>query len=205
MQRNLKQTIMRRLFFTLLVVTFATVTFAQQKWYLKPTVGINVERLWNDPKGKNLAQRTGFELGMDGEYFVSDKFSASAGLMFSVDRYREDLMNNSSARFDRLMALEHHPELKNLYVLKVPILASYHPIERLSLSTGIEPWYVFDEAMYPDKAVDIDRLQLAIPVAVAYSIGMVDVRLKYSFSTSKIAACRPNALSLTAAIPLELK
>ena len=92
-----------------------------------------------------------------------------------------------------------------LYVLKVPILASYHSIERLSLSTGIEPWYVFDEAMYPDKAVDIDRLQLAIPVAVAYRIGMVDVRLKYSFSTSKIAACRPNALSLTAAIPLELK
>lgn len=200
---------MKRLHLTLigLLCAIAT-TMAQEtqqqtaatRWNFKPMVAVNLSRPVDAPDGVSVAKRLGYEGGFEAEYVVSPRFSASAGLLFAYDRYREDLSTIYAEQPHYDTRLSRQPELKSLYIIKVPLLVQWHPTQALALKTGAEAWLTTNAVMYPGNLVKTDRFQMAIPVVASYRIGAVELGVKYTVGTEKIARKRPNTLAVFAAV-----
>lgn len=172
------------------------------RWQFRPIVAANLSRPIDAPDDVSVVKRLGYEAGVELSYDMSPWLSASFGTLFAYDRYREDLTGDFVPATN--MGLSRKPELRSMYIVKVPLLINFHITKELTFKTGAEPWFITNAVMYPGNAVPVDRFQVTVPTAVSYSFGYMEVGAKYTIGTEKIAGCKPNSLALYVTVPIRL-
>ena len=201
---------MKKLYITLMILLSVVLTVQAQdstattRWVFKPFVAGNFSRLFDAPSGESAFKRVGLEAGMEGQYFLNKSLSLSFGAGFAYDRFREDISAEVAANKSKSVSLTRKPMLRSLYIFKFPLLMHIHATNHLSLKTGVEPWIISNAVIYPGNAISVDRFQLAIPVGIDYDFGAIEVGVKYTIGTEKIAGHLPNSLALSIAVPIKM-
>ena len=186
------------------VVTTDTMEMASHRWLIKPYIAGQLSRIYDAPDDVSLIKRLGYEGGIEAAYSISRIFSVSCGIAFAYDRFREDITKEAIEKNGSSIAITRQPEIRSLYLFKVPLLLHFYATDRLSFKTGVEPWLITNAVMYPGNTVQIDHFQIAIPLGISYDLGSVELGVKCSVGTEKIAGHLPNSLALTLALPIGL-
>ncbi|WP_288151785.1 porin family protein [uncultured Prevotella sp.] len=138
---------------------------------LQPRVGLNVA---NFTDNDDADPRVGFAGGVEGEYQVSDIFSVSAGVLYSMQgsKYSES-GSDVTAKFD--------------YV-NVPIMANVYVVKGLAVKLGIQPGFNVNNE-YTVKAgghsISVDGGESGLPEAKTVDFS-IPVGLSYEFPTVPI-------------------
>lgn len=187
-------------------VAIAQETTEQQttRWEFKPFVAGNFSRLFDAPSGESAYKRIGLEAGMEGQYFLNNSLSCSFGAGFAYDRFREDISAEVAESKSKSVSLTRKPMLRSMYIFKFPLLLHIHATKQLSFKAGVEPWIISNAVMYPGNAISVDRFQVAIPVGIDYDFGAVEMGVKYTIGTEKIAGNLPNSLALCISVPIRM-
>ena len=108
---------------------------------LKPTVGMNIASMTKTEGDSKV--RVGIAAGVEAEYGITESFSLSAGLLYSM----QGVKGNGSFDldfFDEYFNYEGDAEYTGKATVKldyinIPILANYYVIPGLAIKAGIQP------------------------------------------------------------------
>lgn len=165
-------------------VMFASVgAYAQHavgSFTLQPKVGFNVANLTDiddtDP-------RMGFVAGAEGEYQVSDIFSVSGGLLYSMQgaKDKEGGIN----------------ETVKLDYINIPIMANVYVVKGLAVKLGIQPAFNVNSEYKVSRGgtsattdIDAKTFDLSIPVGVSYEFSRVPIVIdgRYNWGLTKVSS-----------------
>jgi hypothetical protein len=125
---------------------------------------------------------TGFQAGIRSDYFFSQKFAVSAGLLFKQNNASEELNYNSPGEPGGGNYNENFTTKYTYNYLSVPLLAMYTVTENLSLSAGPELNYLVGAS---SKTDDGDKESLT-KNSTKFGVG-VQAAVKYKFTGVPIA------------------
>jgi hypothetical protein len=124
----------------------------------------------------------GFQAGIRSDYFFSEKFAVSAGLLFKQNNASEELNYNSPGEPGGGNYNENYTTKYKYNYLSVPLLAMYTVTENLSLSAGPELNYLVGAS---SKTDDGDKESLT-KNSTKFGVG-VQAAVKYKFAGAPIA------------------
>lgn len=140
---------------------------------LKPMVGMTVASLTNSDGAK---AKVGLAAGAEFEYQVSDKFSLTAGAVYSMQGAKAD--NNITIKLE---------------YINVPILANYYVANGLAIKAGIQPGFktkAQSKGIISNDYQDIESVKsvdFSIPVGVSYEISDFVIDARYQFGLTKVS------------------
>jgi Outer membrane protein beta-barrel domain len=124
----------------------------------------------------------GFQAGIRSDYFFSEKFAVTAGLLFKQNNASEELNYNSPGEPGGGNYNENFTTKYQYNYLSVPILAMYQATENLSVSAGPELNYLVGAS---SKTDDGDKESLT-KNSTKFGVG-VQAAVKYKFAGVPIA------------------
>ena len=147
---------------------------------LKPTVGMNIATMtkFNDTKA-----RIGMAAGLEAEYGVAEKFSLSAGVLYSMQgcKWKEG---------DETLTYK-------IDYINIPILAQYYIVPGLAIKAGIQPAFKASakrtvkasadgtKAERTDDLDDVKGFALSIPFGVSYEYKSFVLDARYNLGVTK--------------------
>ena len=138
---------------------------------LKPLVGINLADVTDAP-GADM--RVGLAAGVEAEYGVAEKFSLSAGAIYSMQGVKHGKLD----------------------YINIPLLANYYVIPGLAIKAGVQPAFnVTSEEGANSKSFD-----LSIPVGASYEFSNFVLDARYNFGVTKIwdaVDCKNSVIQIT--------
>lgn len=149
---------------------------------IAPTVGINLATTNDSDASGSLF---GVAVGATGEYALTEKFSLTAGLLYSMQGAKGDM---------EYMGVK-VTEKDKLNYLNVPILANYYVWQGLAVKAGVQVGFLLSaksevEAAGQSESVDIkdacNTIDFAIPVGLSYEYKKFVVDARYNFGLNKI-------------------
>ena len=178
---------------------------------LKPTIGLNFASITkvDDSKG-----RTGLNIGLEGEYGVTDKFGVTAGFFYSQQGVKvNDIFLDAywfDENTDELLggwAFEGNATYK-LDQINIPIMAQYYLIPGLAVKAGIQAGFnvlkkvgldgklyqgsvqggnerTIDESYKLSKNDGVKSFQFAIPVGISYEYMNFVLDARYNIYLTK--------------------
>ena len=150
-------------------------TFAQHavgSFNLQPKVGVSIADL-TEFKGSD--PRVGVVAGVEGEYQASDIFSVSAGVLYSMQGAKANLVD----------------ETTRLDYINVPIMANVYVVKGLAVKLGVQPGFNVSNKLKvnnldaydnPAKAQSVD---VSIPVGLSYEYNNFQLDARYNWGVSK--------------------
>lgn len=169
-------------------------TFAQHEvgsWTVQPKIGMNIATL---TKADDSESRIGLAVGAEAEYQLTDIFSLTGGLMYSMQGCEWS---------------EGGSTLKcKLDYINVPILANVYVVKGLAVKLGIQPAFkVNAEAKYSsgsaDASDDLDGVKgfdFSIPVGLSYEYKNFVLDGRYNWGVTKVsddADCKNSVFQIT--------
>ena len=170
---------------------------------LKPTVGLNIATMTKIDGSK---VRVGIAAGVEAEYGITESFSLSAGLLYSM----QGVKGNGSFDldfFDEYFNYVGDAEYTGKATVKldyinIPILANYYVIPGLAIKAGIQPAFNVSkkvkfegdviygnkkETVNVDKKIDdgVKAFQFAIPVGISYEYKNFVLDARYNIGVTK--------------------
>ena len=147
---------------------------------LKPMAGINAATLtdWDE-----TSMKIGFVGGVEAEYGFSEKFSLSAGLLYSMQGTKLDVVEDVDTKV-------------NTSYLNIPVLANFYVWKGLAVKAGIQPGILLSaktksEAEGNSAEADLkdncESLDISIPVGVSYEISNFVIDARYNFGLTNLA------------------
>ena len=150
---------------------------------IQPRVGVTFSTFTNDDEAKMKPSLT---YGVEGEYYLIDKFSVAAGVLFT----------NQGAKYsDDDITI-------NNYYCAVPITANYYVLPGLAIKAGLQPALRVKTNMKVDgKKYDMDRIvdflfegtdvkmnkfDLSVPVGLSYEYQGVTLDARYNIGLTNI-------------------
>lgn len=144
--------------------------------YLKPTAGINLANIskWDGD------MKLGFNFGAELEHNLSNQFSLSAGLLYSMQGTQEKSDGvTTKANFD---------------YLNVPVLVNFYAAPGLALKFGVQPglkakasWKVSgDNSSASEDIDDAESMVFSIPVGISYQFSDIVIDARYAFGISNV-------------------
>ena len=172
---------------------------------LKPTVGMNIASMTKTEGDSKV--RVGIAAGVEAEYGITESFSLSAGLLYSM----QGVKGNGSFDldfFDEYFNYEGDAEYTGKATVKldyinIPILANYYVIPGLAIKAGIQPAFNVSkkvkfegdviisgnkkETVNVDKKIDdgVKAFQFAIPVGISYEYKNFVLDARYNIGVTK--------------------
>ena len=143
---------------------------------LKPTVGMNIATMtkFNDTKA-----RIGMAAGLEAEYGVAEKFSLSAGVLYSMQgcKWKEG---------DETLTYK-------IDYINIPILAQYYVVKGLAIKAGIQPGFKASakaKASEGSNSIsgdlnDVKGFALSIPFGVSYEYKSFVLDARYNLGVTK--------------------
>ena len=171
---------------------------------LKPTVGMNIASMTKTEGDSKV--RVGIAAGVEAEYGITESFSLSAGLLYSM----QGVKGNGSFDldfFDEYFNYEGDAEYTGKATVKldyinIPILANYYVIPGLAIKAGIQPAFNVSkkvkfegdviygnkkETVNVDKKIDdgVKAFQFSIPVGISYEYKNFVLDARYNIGVTK--------------------
>ena len=178
---------MKRIILGMVAALMATVSVNAQHeegdYSIQPRVGVTFSTFTNDDEAKMKPSLT---YGVEGEYYLIDKFSVAAGVLFT----------NQGAKYsDDDITI-------NNYYCAVPITANYYVLPGLAIKAGLQPALRVKTNMKVDgKKYDMDRIvdflfegtdvkmnkfDLSVPVGLSYEYQGVTLDARYNIGLTNI-------------------
>lgn len=162
--------------------------FAQNKagtLSIQPKAGVNIAAL-TQLDGTN--PRTGAVLGAELEYQATDRFSVSAGLLYSEQGLKFDNAQvDGSGRAEGTIKMDY---------VSVPVLANIYVSRGLALKVGIQPAFLTNHKIrfHTDRLaseLEIDGssvkdIDLSLPVGISYCCRHFQLEARYSLGMLKV-------------------
>ena len=147
---------------------------------LKPMAGINAATL-TDWDGTSM--KIGFVGGVEAEYGFSEKFSLSAGLLYSMQGTKMDVVEGVDTKV-------------NTSYLNIPVLANFYVWKGLAVKAGIQPGILLSaktksevegNSAEADLKDNCESLDISIPVGVSYEISNFVIDARYNLGLTNLA------------------
>lgn len=153
-------------------------TFAQQavgSISLKPMVGVNGSTL---TKFDNTKMKVGFVGGAELEYQVTDMFSLTGGVLYSMQGVKFD-----TGRDIKVLGIDIKTKdaKTNLSYINVPILANVYVVPGLAVKLGLQPGFLVDDDNSGAKSFD-----LSMPVGLSYEYAKFVIDGRYNWGLTKV-------------------
>ena len=118
----------------------------------------------SDPK-----LRSGFIAGVEGEYYITDWFSAAAGVSYAQQGWKEE---SNALKLD---------------YLNVPVVADFYVAPGLALKTGVQFGFLMNaKAEDVDIKDDCEKLNISIPIGISYEISDFVFDARYNVGVTKV-------------------
>lgn len=172
---------MKKILLMAVVMLASVASYAQQAvgtFTLQPKIGMNVASL---TKCDGCDPRIGLAAGVEAEYQVTDIFSVSAGLIYS--------MQGNKAKAEGVT------QTTKLDYINIPILANVYVTKGLAVKLGVQPAFnVSDKvklsggkASVEAEDVGAESFDFSIPVGLSYEFNNVVIDARYNFGVTNIA------------------
>lgn len=135
---------------------------------LKPMAGVNLATMTNM---RTASLRIGAVAGVEGEYGLTNKFSISAGLLYSMQG-------------EKSSDSENYASYKYTY-LNIPILANYYVYQGLAIKAGFQPGIKLSAKVEDNNNDDANGVYFSFPVGASYEYKNVVIDARYHFGASK--------------------
>lgn len=148
---------------------------------IQPKVGLNIANVTDfDPADCRLGLAAGAEL----EYQISDMFSITGGVLYSMQGYKYD---ESSVDFTAKMDY-----------INVPILANVYVVKGLAVKLGIQPGFNVNHTLkakaagvtvdkdFEDLGLETKTVDFSIPVGVSYEYNNIVLDARYNWGLTKM-------------------
>ena len=171
---------MKKVLFAALMMFSSVGAFAQHavgSFNLQPKIGVSIANLTDI---KDSDPRVGLVAGVEGEYQVSDIFSISAGVLYSMQGAKANIGNLIDAT-------------NRLDYINVPIMANVYVVKGLAVKLGVQPGFnvsnklkvnnldAFDNPFAKAQSVDF-----SIPVGVSYEYSNFQLDARYNLGLTKV-------------------
>lgn len=193
-------------FLIMAVIMLSSVnTFAQQPvgtFTIAPKVGMNIANLTdmsfefgNKMMKLSPKPRIGLAVGVEGEYQISELFSLSAGVMYSMQglKYSEKIAIPVVGE----QSLEATGKLD---YINIPIMANVYVLKGLAVKLGIQPGFNIASKLSmdmkgamsggneedPDIKDAIQSVDISIPIGVSYEYANVVFDARYNWGLSNV-------------------
>lgn len=184
---------MKKILFAAVLMLSSVAAFAQHSvgsFTLQPKVGMNIANMTDmnssDP-------RIGFVGGVEGEYQVSDIFSLSAGVLYSMQGCK--LSKSASIAGVKLGG---DLTFKTDYI-NIPIMANVYVVKGLAVKLGVQPGFKvnakadgngYAAGLGANKTVDladnVKSFDFSIPVGLSYEYANVVLDARYNWGLTKM-------------------
>ena len=143
---------------------------ANAQMFVKPMVGGTLSTITGD-NTDNYKFKVGLVAGGEFGYFITDKFAATAGLLYTMEGTK----------------IKHADHNTNLEYLNIPVLANYYIIPGLAVKAGIQPGFL-TKAKHGDTDIkeDCKKLDISIPIGVSYDISDFVIDARYNLGVANI-------------------
>ena len=146
-----------------------------------------------------IVDKLGYTLGVDAEYWLRNTMNLSFGLSYVLERYDGKVhsfyWNGGGGTYGYLTSIKS---------LRLPIMANYYFAKSYFAGIGIEPWYVLNHKKSIGEISDVKNFFVAIPIAIGFDAGELQLELTYHITTQKVGGVSNNTLMLTAGLPINL-
>lgn len=179
---------MKKLFLVASVLMLSVGAFAQHEvgsLTIQPKVGLNIA---NYTDSDDSDPRIGLAAGAEFEYQITEMFSLSAGLIYSMQGAKESATEQG---------VKVKMTAKTDYI-NIPILANIYVAKGFALKLGIQPGFNVNSSYtasaqgidvsgsLSDLGVDIKSFDFAIPVGLSYEFNNVVIDGRYNIGVTKM-------------------
>jgi len=179
---------MKKLFFVASALMLSVVAFAQHEvgsLTIQPKVGLNIANYRNS---EDSDPRIGLAAGAEFEYQITNNFSFSAGLLYSMQGAKGSGIEQG---------VKMKMTVKTDYI-NVPVLANIYVYKGLALKLGIQPGFNINSSYtvsaqgtkvsgsLSDSGADIKSFDFAIPVGLSYEFNNFVVDGRYNIGVTKM-------------------
>ena len=179
---------MKKLFLVASVLMLSVGAFTQHEvgsLTIQPKVGLNIA---NYTDSDDSDPRIGLAAGAEFEYQITEMFSLSAGLIYSMQGAKESATEQG---------VKVKMTAKTDYI-NIPILANIYVAKGFALKLGIQPGFNVNSSYtasaqgidvsgsLSDLGVDIKSFDFAIPVGLSYEFNNVVIDGRYNIGVTKM-------------------
>ncbi len=179
---------MKKLLIVASVLMFSVGAFAQHEvgaLTIQPKVGLNIA---NYTDSDDSDPRIGFAAGAEFEYQITQMFSLSTGLLYSMQGAKESATSQG---------VKVKMTAKTDYI-NIPILANIYVAQGFALKFGIQPGFNVNSSYtasaqgidvsgsLSDVGVDIKSFDFAIPVGLSYEFNNFVIDGRYNIGVTKM-------------------
>jgi len=179
---------MKKLLIVASVLMFSVGAFAQHEvgaLTVQPKVGLNIA---NYTDSDDSDPRIGFAAGAEFEYQITQMFSLSTGLLYSMQGAKESATSQG---------VKVKMTAKTDYI-NIPILANIYVAQGFALKFGIQPGFNVNSSYtasaqgidvsgsLSDVGVDIKSFDFAIPVGLSYEFNNFVIDGRYNIGVTKM-------------------
>lgn len=152
---------------------------------IQPKVGLNIA---NYTDSDNSDPRIGFAAGAEFEYQITQRFSLSAGLLYSMQGAKESA-NSQGVKVKMTVKTDY---------INIPILANIYVAQGFALKLGIQPGFNVNSSYtasaqgievsgsLSDVGVNIKSFDFAIPVGLSYEFNNFVIDGRYNIGATKM-------------------
>lgn len=154
---------------------------------IQPKIGLNIADV---TKVKDSDPRVGVAVGVEGEYQVTDMFSVSGGIIYSMQ----------GTQAEELVRVK-------LDYINIPIMANVYIAKGLAVKLGIQQGFNVNSkaeakagGLKLETEVDANTLDFSIPVGISYDYKNVVLDARYNWGLTKVAdgeACKNSVFQIT--------
>lgn len=190
---------MKKLAFLAAILMTSASAFAQHEigsFNLQPKIGLNIANLTD---ADDADSRIGLVVGVEGEYQVSQKFSVTAGVLYSqqgakASGYEEGYKIDATVKMD---------------YINIPILANIYVVRGLALKLGIQPGFNINSKLKLDSngismgvdMEDTNTLDFSIPIGLSYEYANIQLDARYNWGltevNSNLEKCKNSVFQIT--------
>lgn len=175
---------MKKLLFSAAILLTSASAFAQHaigSFNIQPKVGVNIATL-TDADGAD--SRIGLVIGAEGEYQISQKFSVTAGLLYS-QQGAKDSGYDDGYKVDATVKLDY---------INIPILANLYVAPGLAIKAGIQPGFNINSKIKMEGngvslTTDLEEtktLDFSIPIGLSYEYANIQLDARYNWGLTKV-------------------
>ncbi len=190
---------MKKLAFLAAILMTSASAFAQHEigsFNLQPKIGLNIANLTD---ADDADSRIGLVVGVEGEYQVSQKFSVTAGVLYSQQGAKASEYQNSY-KIDATVKMDY---------INIPILANIYVVRGLALKLGIQSGFNINSKLKLDSngismGVDMEdtkTLDFSIPIGLSYEYANMQLDARYNWGltevNSNLEKCKNSVFQIT--------
>jgi hypothetical protein len=142
---------------------------------VQPKIGIGAGHVSGEWTGGGEAKgKTGFLFGVEGEYYLTSKFSAALGVNYAEQGWIFEYSGGAEDKY-------------KLNYVNVPLIANYYVSEGLALKAGVQLGFLTSAKLNSkDIKDDTKSTAISIPIGISYEIQNIVVDARYNIGASKV-------------------